>query len=60
MRLRSWVAPCVGGLAFMCRSENADPAQPSAELGRVIQQPSEELVPPPSTDATEPPSDGAP
>jgi hypothetical protein len=60
MRLRSWVAPCVGGLAFMCRSENADPAQTSAELGRVTRQRSEKLAPSPSTDATEPPSDDAP
>jgi len=60
MRLRSWVAPRVGGLAFMCRSENADPAQTSAELGRVIPQPSEALAPPPSTDAAGPPSDDAP
>lgn len=35
MRLRSWVAPCVCALAFARRSENADPAQTNAELGRV-------------------------
>jgi hypothetical protein len=49
MRLRSGVAPCVCTLAFASRSENADPAQTNADLG-----------PTPSTDAAEPPSDGAP
>jgi chemotaxis protein MotB len=42
MRLRSWVAPCACALALACRSENADPAQTNAELGRVTQQLSEE------------------
>jgi hypothetical protein len=60
MRLRSWVAPCVCRLAFACPSENADLAQTSAELGRVPQQLSEELAPPPSTDAAGSLSDDAP
>jgi len=60
MRLRSWVAPCVCASVFAFRSENADPAQPGAELGRVTRQPSEEHALPPSTGAAEPPSDGAP
>jgi chemotaxis protein MotB len=40
MSLRSWVAPCA--LVLACRSENADPAQTNAELGRVTQRLSEE------------------
>lgn len=42
MGLRSWVAPCACVLVLACRSENADPAQTNAELGRVTQQLSEE------------------
>lgn len=44
MLLRSWVAPWVCALVFACRSgsENADPAQTNAELGRVTQQLNEE------------------
>jgi chemotaxis protein MotB len=42
MDLRSWVAPYVCVLALACRSENVDPAQTNAELGRVTQQLSEE------------------
>ncbi len=40
MWLRTWVAPCA--LALACRSENVDPAQTNAELGRVTQELSEE------------------
>jgi hypothetical protein len=42
MGLRSWGAPCACVLVLACRSENADPAQTNAELGRVTQQLSEE------------------
>lgn len=42
MRQRSWVAPCACALVLACRSENADPTQTNAELGRVTQQLSEE------------------
>jgi len=38
----SWVAPCACALVLACRSENVDPAQTNAELGRVTQQLSEE------------------
>jgi chemotaxis protein MotB len=42
MGLRSRVAPCTYALVLACRSENADPAQTNAELGRMTQQLSEE------------------
>ena len=70
MGLRSWFAPCACVLVLACRSENADPAHPDAELVRMTPQLSEEhaeqvhcnnlLTIPPSTDAAAPPSEGAP
>lgn len=42
MGLPSWVAPCACAVALACRSENVDPAQTNAELGRVTQQLNEE------------------
>jgi len=37
-----WVARCACALVLACRSENVDPAQTNAELGRVTEQLSEE------------------